>query len=271
MSYLGCVTTPLTVPGMARPLSSYDYRGFLADPDTLTVPVNFVTKALPTIEEPTAMPAVSVPAPHDSEGMVQVVHRRIRVLEPYFHLGWEAARPGAFVRSGVAERLAAVADSLPDGFGLAILDAWRPLELQAEIFEAAYADTSLPAGFVSVPSVDPATPPPHLTGGCVDVTLTWQHQPLALGSAFDDFTEDARTTAYEDTPGRVRQLRRLLYWAMRDQGFIVIDCEWWHFEIGTRRWAALTGGTPWYGAADIVLSEPGAFTSKYRIVHPSQR
>jgi hypothetical protein len=61
----------------------------------------------------------------------------------------------------------------------------------------------------------------------------------------------------------------LLYWAMRDQGFIVIDCEWWHFEIGTRRWAALTGRTPWYGAADTVLSDHGTFTSKYRIVHLS--
>lgn len=253
---------------MPRPLSSYDYRAFLVDPDKLDVPVNFVSRALPDLLEPSAFPRVSVPASRDGEPMVVLAHRRIRILSPYWHAGWEAARPSAFVRAGVAERLAAVAESLPEGFGLAVLDAWRPLALQAEIYEAAYADSSLPEGFVSQPSADPATPPPHLTGGTVDVTLTWHGHPLALGSAFDDFTDEARAAAFETTPGRVRQLRRLLFWAMREQGFRVIDCEWWHFEIGTRRWAAITGETPWYGAADIALVEPHRFTDKFRIAPP---
>jgi D-alanyl-D-alanine dipeptidase len=250
---------------VTRPLSSFDYRCFLDDPERLEVPVNFVTRALPEFIEPPEMPFVTVPAQLDHEPVVPLVHRNIRVLQPYFHVGWEQARPGAFVRSGVAARLARVAESLPRGFGLAVLDAWRSLELQAEIYNAAYADTSLPEGFVSRPSADPTTPPPHLTGGCVDVTLTWQGHPLALGSAFDDFTDEARTAAYEDSPGRVRQLRRLLYWAMRSEGFIVIDCEWWHYEIGTRRWAAVTNNTPLYGAADIVLNE-GRHTDRYRVV-----
>lgn len=237
---------------MVRPLSSYDYRCFLDDPDRLEVPVNFVVQALPELSEPEVMPQVAVPAPNDHEPMVPLVHRNIRVLQPYFHAGWEHAQPGAFVRSGIAERLERVADNLPGGYGLAVLDAWRPLALQGEIYTAAYTDPSLPVGFVSPPSNDPATPPPHLTGGCLDVTLTWKGRPLALGSAFDDFTNEARTAAYEATPGRVRLLRRLLYWAMQEQGFIVIDCEWWHYELGTRRWAALTGTTPLYGAADLV-------------------
>ncbi len=227
--------------------------------------MNFVTRPLPELTEPSSMPLVAVPAALDHEPMVPIVHRNIRVLQPYFHVGWEQARPGAFVRSGIAERLARVAEGLPDGFGLAVLDAWRPLELQAEIYDAAYADPSLPEGFVSRPSADPTTPPPHLTGGCLDVTLTWQGRPLALGSAFDDFTDEARAAAYEDSPGRVRQLRRLLYWAMQTEGFVVIDCEWWHFELGTRRWAALTGNTPLYGAADIILKD-ARHTEQYRVI-----
>jgi zinc D-Ala-D-Ala dipeptidase len=240
---------------MHRPLSSFDYRGFLRDPDQLDVPVNFVVSPLPELREPKTMPAAPVPAPGDGEPLVQIVDRRVRVLSTYWHVGWEQAIPGALVRSGVAERLSAAAAALPEQFGLAVFDAWRPLPLQAEIFQAAYADPTLPPGFVSEPSGDPSLPPPHLTGGTVDVTLTWNSHPLALGSSFDDFTDEAHTAAYESIPGRVRQLRRLLFWAMYDQGFSVVDCEWWHFEYGTRRWAALRGTQVLYGAATR-LSEP---------------
>jgi D-alanyl-D-alanine dipeptidase len=36
---------------------------------------------------------------------------------------------------------------------------------------------------------------------------------------------------------------------MASKGFVVFDGEWWHFEYGTRRWAAITGGTPRFGPA----------------------
>lgn len=251
---------------MPRSTSFPDYRCFLADPDLLSVPVSLEAPPLPELIEPSTMPTVCVPANYDHEPMVMLEHRSIRILSPYWHGGWPSARQAAFVRTGVATRLACVATSLPPGFGLAILDAWRSLELQREIYEAAYADSDLPQGFVSLPSADPTTPPPHLTGGAVDVTLTWEGHPLALGSGFDDFTDQARAMTFEDTPGRVRSLRRLLFWAMQDQGFRAIDCEWWHFELGTRRWAALTGNSPWYGAADIVLAHPPGFTNKFRVV-----
>lgn len=152
-----------------------------------------------------------------------------------------------------------VAEALPDRFGLAVLDAWRPLELQHDIYDSAYADPDLPPGFVSLPSADPSTPPPHLTGGTVDVTLTLDGHALRLGTEFDDFTDRARADALEPELRRhptvgeprwaERELRRILYWAMRSAGFVVIDCEWWHFEYGTRRWAALTGNAPLYGPA----------------------
>jgi D-alanyl-D-alanine dipeptidase len=254
---------------VTKSLNTPEYSGLLRDPDALHVPVNFASRPLPLFVEPDELPYTAVPALRDNEAMVELQHRNIWVLQAYYHAGWQEARPGTFVREGVAARLVRVAESLPDGFGLAVLDAWRPLALQAALFEAVHTDLALPAGFVSAPSADPATPPPHLTGGCVDVTLTWNQQPLALGSSFDAFTDEARAGAYEDTPGRVRELRRLLYWSMREEGFVVIDTEWWHFEIGTRRWAALLDEAPWYGAADIVLAEPARFTSSYRIVNPS--
>ncbi len=73
--------------------------------------------------------------------------------------------------------------------------------------------------------------------------------PLALGTGFDDFTDLAATRSIEATPGAAREMRRLLVHTMRAAGFVVLHCEWWHFEFGTRRWAALTGNPPRYGPA----------------------
>jgi len=199
----------------------------------------------PALDDPPALPVVEP----DPEPLVPVAHRRIRVLSNYWHAGWEAARPTTWLRGEAMERLAHVADGLPERLGLAVFDAWRPLALQAELFDAAYAEPGLPPGYVAEPIADPATPPPHLTGGTVDLTLTLDGTPLALGTGFDDFSRRAATVALEQVPGPERDLRRLLYHAMRAGGFVVLHCEWWHFEFGTRRWAAITGHRPRYGPA----------------------
>jgi zinc D-Ala-D-Ala dipeptidase len=204
--------------------------------------------ALPELIEPEAKPPVHALC---DERLVPVEHRRIRVLGNYWHAGWEHAIPGAWLRVGAMDRLAAVADTLPDGFGLAVFDAWRPLALQAVLYDAAYADPGLPPGFVSFPDLDPTTPPPHLTGGTVDLSLTFDGTPLALGTGFDDFTDAARSDAWEHTPGPDRELRRMLFWRMRDADFVLLDCEWWHFEYGTRRWAGIRGTEPIYGPASL--------------------
>jgi hypothetical protein len=73
------------------------------------------------------------------------------------------------------------AESLPRGFGLAVFDAWRPLAL----FTAE------------------GDPPPHLTGGAVDLTLSWQGTPLALGTGFDDFSSRAAADVFEKYQGYV--------------------------------------------------------------------
>ncbi|MGA1566797.1 MAG: M15 family metallopeptidase [Ilumatobacteraceae bacterium] len=209
---------------------------------------------LPTLVEPTSMPAVSSPV---AERLVSIVHPRISTVEAYRLSGWTAAIDGMWLRSGAMERLGGVVDRLGPRFGLHVFDAWRPLQLQAELYEAAYADPSLPPGFVSEPTESPLTPPPHLTGGTVDLTLTLDGIPLSLGTSFDDFSLAARADSLEMSPSPARDLRRLLYHAMRAEGFVVLDCEWWHYEYGTRRWAALTGNEPLYGPAslDVRLSE----------------
>ena len=182
-----------------------------------------------------------------NDPLVLLRHRNIRILSNYWHAGWEESFPEMRLRSGAADALYAVAEGLPERFGLAVFDAYRPLALQAELFDAAYADLALPPGFVAEPWEDAATPPPHCTGGTVDCTLTIDGIPLAIGTDFDDFSDLAHTRAFETTPGPDRELRRMLYRHMRAAGFIVLHCEWWHFEFGTRRWGAIRGQQAFYG------------------------
>jgi zinc D-Ala-D-Ala dipeptidase len=82
-----------------------------------------------------------------------------------------------------------------------------------------------------------------------------QAQPLNMGTKFDDFSEVAKTTYYENigrelTPEeeKVRQNRRFLYKVMTDAGFENYPDEWWHFSFGDNMWAKLSGNqSAFYG------------------------
>lgn len=87
-----------------------------------------------------------------------------------------------FVREGVAKRLTQAASYLPPGNMLFVWDAYRTLSVQQALFdyyvsvlekrgavhEKAIVDAQQ---FVSIPSDDPTRPPPHNTGGAVDLTI----------------------------------------------------------------------------------------------------
>jgi D-alanyl-D-alanine dipeptidase len=205
---------------------------------------------LPDSEASISLAPIAVPEP-SGEPLTVIEHRRVRLLSAYWHAGWIHAVPTSALRQTVANRLYKVAEALPHPLGLAVFDAWRPLALQREIYEAAYADPDLPPGFVARPTDDPSTPPPHVTGGAVDLTLTFDGAALALGTSFDAFIPQANAIAFEDTDSSVRSLRRLLYWRMSEQGFVGIRSEWWHFEYGTSRWAARCASTGMYGPAHL--------------------
>lgn len=250
----GPVSEPLLSKGDDRSWPSFDWCG--SDPIALGAPdPGALFRPIPELLDATAddscLPLVVDPV-DDSEQLVPLEVRRIRTMGAYWHTGWPFARPGAYLREGALHRLATAAANLPDGFGLAVWDAWRDPRLQACLHEAAYADQSLPPGFVSEPSADPTRPAPHSTGGTVDLTLTWRNVPLALGTQFDGFVPGAHAGALESVsdhePAVVeRNLRRMLRSTMLATDFVQLNCEWWHFEYGTRLWAAVRGQAPRYG------------------------
>lgn len=87
-----------------------------------------------------------------------------------------------FVREGVAKKLAPAAALLPFDHMLLVWDAYRSLTVQKALFDyfvevlegkgvphdQAIVDAQK---FVSIPSEDPTRPPPHNTGGAVDLTI----------------------------------------------------------------------------------------------------
>lgn len=227
----------VTPPEIGRPVFTTPAAA-LAAPDLAGLPEG---GPLPTLLDPEG-PIVTRPS---DDPLVPVEHRRIRVLANYWHAGWTNAIPTTWLRASVLTRLVAVADALPARWGLAIFDAWRPLELQRELYDACLEYP----GLMALPSQDPATPPPHLTGGAVDLTLTLDGVPLAPGAGFDDTGPAAGTAACEPEPGPDRHVRRALFHAMTSEGFVNFPEEWWHFEHGTRRWGAVRGLEPTLGPA----------------------
>lgn len=178
--------------------------------------------------------------------------RDIDVLDAYEVLGILPSRR-MMVRSDVAKRLLLAERLLPSGFGLVVLDAWRSL-VEQQALVGHYGDGAASGGFVA-PVPDDGCRPPHTTGGTVDLTLSWLDQPLALGTDYDSFDDEAAADWFE-RPGadvRVRLLRRGFAYAMSAAGFVPYDEEWWHWSHGDDVWANAMGRPALY---DIVEHPP---------------
>lgn len=207
----------------------------------------------------------NVPIVAVDEPLVPVDTLSARIFDRAQYHAWGV--PGSLMRSwvreGVADRLVRVAAGLPAGFSLVVWDAYRPLEVQSALFRDYVAELvavhpDMPADaieaaaarYVTPPSTSVVAPPPHLTGGAVDLTLGTADGTLHdLGTEFDAFMPEAGTRAYEGRASEVRELRRLLYWSMRGEGFTNYAEEWWHFDHGDQFWALVTGHAARYGPA----------------------
>jgi len=181
-----------------------------------------------------------------------------------------------YCRQGVVRKLAQISDWLRGSkLTLIIWDAWRPFAVQQALYDAYKeqlrherpntSEDELDAKtrrFVAFPSCDPAQPSPHLTGGALDVTLgEAEGHELPMGTGFDDFSDCAMTRYYEtlqeQQPLTAQELeflrnRRRLVHLMAQAGFTNSEAEWWHYDLGNRRWAALTLQTAIYGPIEQV-------------------
>ena len=179
---------------------------------------------------------------------------------------------------------------------LALFDAWRPISVQKFMFNYTIQETCKSRGidinkksakdtiaeiseevgnFWAKPTSNPSTPPPHSTGGAIDLTLAdMRGDPLDLGGEIDFIGAKSRPDFYEEDSLRMpfsentifHNRRTLLFSIMEQAGFVQHPKEWWHFSYGDQLWSWLTKkGNAIYGAAlevskDITLSEPSFVT-----------
>jgi zinc D-Ala-D-Ala dipeptidase len=185
----------------------------------------------------------------------------------YLRMEIPGASPVITVRAGIRDRLFAAATRLPDGIALLIFDGYRPLAIQKYLYDyfgaeiaAARPDltgdalTAAIREFVAAPNADPACPPPHRTGGAVDVYLIDEATggPLPMGTEPDSTEPASATRWFEEHPQEpFTTNRRTLFHAMTASGFTNYRGEWWHYDYGNQRWANCSGA-PYavYGIAD---------------------
>ena len=127
-------------------------------------------------------------------------------------------RPAAEALARAHQRLAA------DGFGIVVLDAYRPWRVTKALWDATPPDRRV---FVA----DPAVGSRHNRGAAVDVALfalaTGEIVPMPSG--YDEMTERASPT-FAGGDAASRKHRDLLRSAMEREGFFVYPAEWWHFD-----------------------------------------
>jgi D-alanyl-D-alanine dipeptidase len=145
------------------------------------------------------------------------------------------------------------------GVELFLWDAYRPIACQQGLWKFFWAQLKreLPHAdevqlsqrvqrYVSDPRLfDPGNPrtwPVHTTGAAIDLTLRdlRSGELLDMGAGFDEMQAASHSAHFEQllNDGRIAKddsrlrNRRLLYWAMRAQGFTNYSYEYWHFDYG---------------------------------------
>ena len=185
---------------------------------------------------------------------------------PYSHLGAPYKDKTSIwkLREEVVNRLVKVNDYLisKNSFYLLICDSWRPLEVQEFMFKRAFLleceKSEISASFKNrkiypsilkkvekfwaYPSFDSKCPPPHSTGGALDVCLSDKDGNLVeMGSAVDQMDETSNPEFYANVKNEEAIIwnsrRNLLREIMTKFGFAQHPNEWWHFSYGDQLWA----------------------------------
>ena len=109
-------------------------------------------------------------------------------------------------------------------YGLKIWDAYRPVEVQAMLWQASHNSE-----YVANPEIGAGSL--HSWGIAVDATLVDSKiRDVPMPTDFDDFTP-AAMLPYMGSSFEIRWNLHLLRYAMHKAGFCGLRTEWWHFTI----------------------------------------
>lgn len=173
-----------------------------------------------------------------------------------------------YLRESVIEALLKAAQELDKrkkGWKIEIFDAYRPVAIQKFMVDYTFAQicqekkidvnklTSKDRQNVyeevytiwAIPSNNPKSPPPHSTGGAVDITLVDHYgEAIDMGGEIDELSPRSNPNYYCDSLSNEKQKyherRELLNDIMTSVGFCRHLGEWWHFCLGDQMWAWLS-------------------------------
>ena len=177
-------------------------------------------------------------------------------------------RPGClpFLRETVANMVNEVQARMPEGHTLALGTALRTLTMQRGIRESftrdmaekhpdwSKATLARMLNRMVAPPDDPS-PPPHTTGGALDVGV---HGPNGEGLDFTSPIEgwDSAPTYYHKLSEQARANRLMLIGLMEGVGLTNYVGEWWHWSYGDQGWALRVGSlVAYYGAVEVEDAE----------------
>lgn len=108
--------------------------------------------------------------------------------------------------------------------------------------------TQMTETYVSLPSTDRTKPSPHATGGAIDLSIIKEDGTfLDMGTEWDNFDINSRTSHFRNKNSIVHQNRALLYGVMSKVGFTNYPEEWWHYDFGNQFWGHILNRTAIYG------------------------
>ena len=108
------------------------------------------------------------------------------------------------------------------GCKIKIFDCYRPLDIQKRMWK-----------IVPNPSyvANPSKGSIHNKGGAVDITLVDSNgAALDMGTPFDFFGTEASHN-YQNLSQEIRDNRELLKTTMIENGFNILESEWWHYNL----------------------------------------
>lgn len=153
------------------------------------------------------------------------------------------------VRLAVALMLKDAAACLPAGFTLQVVEGYRPIEVQRAMYVHAVLEARKrfpcedesfilrEAGRYSAPP-DAKTPPPHLTGGAVDVTILGSDgKQLDFISPYEMKDMRHAAMAVPELSATALANRELLRSVLEPTGLTNYSDEWWHWSYGDNGWA----------------------------------
>jgi len=186
---------------------------------------------------------------------------------PYLALGapYKSRRRIWSLREGVVSRLVRANNYLKTihkNYSLILYDSWRPIEVQEYMFYLAFENECKKRGykfksnemnsypeimkeiekFWAYPSFDDTCPPPHSTGGALDIAITdGSGRLINMGCEIDNMDLSASPEFYKDHKSKESiiwdERRNLLKRVMLKYEFVQHPNEWWHFSYGDQLWA----------------------------------